>query len=364
MNMDSKTCFMDCQDYSREELLAMADLIRRLKKSAYEKKVPKLLHGQSLAMIFNGNSTRTRVSFEVAAGELGAQPLYLTGGPEGELHLGKRETIGDTARVISSMVDAISMRWRDTLEMEEFAEACSVPFFNMMDNTRHPTQTLCDFVTILENLPEGKELKDVRLTYIGATGVRETSANDLARLLPRFGATVVLCSPKEHVLGGAEDHSPEWMIERNRAGRKKAIEEGGGAVLTTDDPIEAVQGADFVYTGCFCYEGTESKSDFEYYQEVFLDKGFQVNRDLLAHCPNAKTMHYLPALRGKEMDDYAMDFEGSLLWKQAENRLHTQRGLLAYFMSPQTKEHSDVELDNEAEEIKSMISSMISRFRA
>ena len=113
--------FMDCWDYSTEELLALADLIRRLKKDAYEGTVPKLLKGQSLAMIFNGNSTRTRVSFEVAAQQLGAHALFLTGGPEGELHLGKRETIGDTARVISSMVDGIAMRWRNTKEMEEFA---------------------------------------------------------------------------------------------------------------------------------------------------------------------------------------------------------------------------------------------------
>lgn len=333
--------FMDCWDYSTDELLSMVDLTRQLKRAAYEGTVPRLLAGQSLAMIFNGNSTRTRVSFEVAAQELGAHALYLTGGPEGEMHLGKRETIGDTARVVSSMVDGISMRWRDTEELEEFAGNCDVPFFNMMDHTRHPTQTLCDFVTILENMPSGKTLADVRFVFVGSTGVRETSANDLAKLLPRFGATVVLCSPEGHTLGGSEDRNPVWMIERNIEARKQAIAEGHGAVLTTHDPVEAVQGADFVYTGCFCYEGTESADDFEYYQRIFLDKGFQVNKDLLALCPQAKTMHYLPALRGKEMDDYAMDFAGSLLWKQAENRLHTQRGLLAYLMGPLSKHPSD-----------------------
>lgn len=354
--------FMDCWDYSNEELLALVDLIRRLKKDSYEGTVPKLLHGQSLAMIFNGNSTRTRVSFEVATEQLGAQPLFLTGGEEGELHLGKRETIGDTARVISSMVDGVSMRWRDTKEMEEFVEHCSVPFLNMMDHTRHPTQTLCDFVTILENMPPNKDLKDIKLVFIGSTGVRETSANDLAKLLPRFGATVVLCSPEGHTLGGEHDNNPAWMIEKNQAMRAKAIEEGGGDVVTTHDPIEAVQGADFVYTGCFCYEGTESKSDFEYFQEVFLDKGFQVNEDLLSHCPDAKTMHYLPALRGKEMDDYSMDFDGSLLWKQAENRLHTQRGLLAYLMGPNTKNPSAETLKSEESFVWDAVESMNKQF--
>ena len=255
--------FMDCWDYSNEELMDMAELIMQLKKDAKAGRCPKLLKDRSLAMIFNGNSTRTRVSFEVAATQLGAHALYLTGGEEGELHLGKRETIGDTATVVSSMVDGIAMRWRPTLEMEEFAKNCSVPFFNGMDHTRHPTQTLCDFVTILENLPEGRELKDVTLTFIGSE-----------------------------------------------------------------------QNADYIYTGCFCYEGTESKSDFEIYERDFISKGYQVTKELLSLCPNVKTMHYLPALRGKEMTDYTMDYEGSLLWKQAENRLHTQRGLMAYLMGP------------------------------
>ena len=175
--------FMDCWDYSTEELLALADLIRRLKKDAYEGTVPKLLQGQSIAMIFNGNSTRTRISFEVAAQQLGAHALFLTGGPEGELHLGKRETIGDTARVVSSMVDGIAMRWRNTKEMEEFVAQCSVPFFNGMDHTRHPTQTLCDFVTILEHLPEGKELKDTFLPR-GARG-DEPGGGDHRRVAER-----------------------------------------------------------------------------------------------------------------------------------------------------------------------------------
>ena len=326
--------FMDCWDYSNEELLSLADLIVQLKKDAKKGRCPKLLKDQSVAMIFNGNSTRTRVSFEVGATQLGAHALYLTGGEHGELHLGKRETIGDTAIVVSSMVDGIAMRWRPTLEIEEFARHCTVPFFNGMDHTRHPTQTLCDFVTIMENLPEGKQLKDITLTFIGASGVRETSANDLAKLLPRFGATVVLASPKGYELGGQNDNNPEWMIKRNYECREKACSEGGGKVIVTDDPRAAVENADFVYTGCFCYEGTESKSDFEIYDRDFISKGFQVTEELLSICPGAKTLHYLPALRGKEMTDYAMDFAGSLLWTQAENRLHTQRGLMAYLMGP------------------------------
>lgn len=328
--------FMDCWDCSAEELLAMADLIRQLKKDAGEGAMPKLLEGQSLAMIFNGNSTRTRISFEVASQQLGAHALFLTGGPEGEMHLGKRETIADTARVVSSMVDGVAMRWRDTLEMEEFAKYCDVPFYNGMDHTRHPTQTLCDLVTMLENLPEGKELRDVTFAYVGFTGVRETSANDIAKLLPRFGAKVILCSPKGYFLGEEHDDAEPWMIRRNLERRKQACEEGGGEILCTDDPVEAVSQADFIYTGVVCYEGTESKKDFEAYDREFLSKGYRVTEELISHNPRVKTMHYLPALRGKEMDDYAMDFDGSLLWKQAENRLHTQRGLLAYFMGPRS----------------------------
>ena len=324
--------FLDCWDFSTDELLDMVDLIIQLKKGAKKGNFPKVLSGQSVAMIFNGNSTRTRISFEVATHQLGGHALYLTGGSEGEMHLGKRETVADTARVVSSMVEGVVMRWRNTGEMEDFAANLSVPFFNAMDHTRHPTQTLCDLVTVIENLPEGKELKDITLAYIGQSGVRETSANDIAKLLPRFGAKVIIGSPVGYELGGERDNNPRWMIDQNLMRREIACEEGGGAVIVTNDPQEAVHGADFVYTGCVCYEGCEAKEDFENFKKTFIDKGFQVNEKLLSICPTAKTMHYLPALRGQEISDFGMDFNGSLLWKQAENRLHTQRGLLAYLM--------------------------------
>lgn len=357
--------FMDCWDYSTDELLAMVDLIRDLKQLSYERKVPKLIEDQSLAMIFNGNSTRTRVSFEVATHQLGGHALYLTGGPHGELHLGKRETIGDTARVISSMADGISIRWQDVAEIEEFASHCTVPVFNMMDFYRHPTQTLCDLTTIIENLPEGKTLADITLTFIGADDLNESSAGDLAKLLPRFGATVIMGTPEGHAFEEeynlVECENDPALIEYNRACRAQACEEGGGQVLSTHDPAEAVSKSDFVYTGCFCYEGMESESEFEYFDRVFVQKGFQVSEQLLANNPQAQTMHYLPALRGKEMTDYAMDFEGSLLWKQAENRLHTQRGLMAYLMGARTLDEFEPRRATD-EAIAAKIEDMYARF--
>lgn len=332
--------FMDCWDYSTDELLAMVDLIRSLKDLSREHRVPHLIADQSLAMIFNGNSTRTRVSFEVAAQELGGFALYLTGGEHGELHLGKRETVGDSSTVVSSMVDGISIRWQDVQEIEEFARYSSVPVFNMMDYYRHPTQTLCDLTTIIENIPEGKELKDITLAFIGSDDLNESSAGDLAKLLPRFGATVVMGCPEGHAFDErfnmVEDENDPELLRVTAERREQACNEGGGHIYSTHDPVEAVEGADFVYTGCFCYEGMESESEFEYFDRAFVQGGFQVNEDMLSHCKGAKTMHYLPALRGKEMTDYAMDFAGSLLWKQAENRLHTQRGLIAYLMGCRT----------------------------
>lgn len=332
--------YLDCWDYSTDELLAMVDLMRDLKRLSYERKVPKLIADQSLAMIFNGNSTRTRVSFETATHQLGGHALYLTGGEHGELHLGKRETVMDSSTVVSSMVDGIAIRWQDVAEIEEFARYSSVPVFNMMDYYRHPTQTLCDLTTIIENLPEGKELKDVKLAFIGADDLNESSAGDLAKLLPRFGATVVMGTPEGHAFDedyNAEENAdnPE-LLQVTAERRKRACEEGGGHIYSVHNAAEAVEGADFVYTGCFCYEGMESESEFEYFDRVFVQGGFQVSESLLSHCKGAKTMHYLPALRGKEMTDYAMDYEGSLLWKQAENRLHTQRGLMAYLMGCRT----------------------------
>lgn len=325
--------FMDCWDYSTEELLEMVDLILYLKSCAKKGFVPKLLQGQSLAMIFNGNSTRTRISFETAAQELGASALFLTGGPKGELHLGHRETIEDSAAVISSMVDGIAMRWSDVDEIEEFAKYSTVPVFNGMDFYRHPTQTLCDLVTIIENLPQGKALSDVKLVFVGSGDAGESSANDLAKLLPRFGATVVHLVPPGHELGGSEELGEPWMVKKNKEQIENACKEGGGTFFWTNDVDGAVKDADFIYTGCYCYEGMEDDTEMEHFNQVFIGGGYQVNEALLAKCPGAKTMHYLPALRGKEMTDYAMDFEGSLLWKQAENRYHTQRGLLAYLMA-------------------------------
>lgn len=331
--MKTNKDFMDCWDYSTEELLDMVDLIIYLKDCARKGFVPKLLNGQALGMIFKGNSTRTRVSFETAAQELGASALFLTGGPKGELHLGQRETIEDSARVISSMVDGIAMRWEEVDEIEAFAAASSVPLYNGMDFMRHPTQTLCDLVTIIENLPEGKKLNDVKLVFVGSGDTGESSANDLAKLLPRFGCNVVELVPPGHELGGEIEMAEPWMIEQNKKRIAQACEEGGGKFSWTNDPEVALPGADFIYSSCWIYEGQEDDTELEYFDRVFIGGGYQVTEEMISKCPGVKTMHYLPAQRGKEMTDYAMDYEGSLLWAQAENRYHTQRGLLAYLMA-------------------------------
>lgn len=360
--------FIDCWDFSTEELLDMANLIIELKKMTKAGKCPKLLEGASLAMIFNGNSTRTRVSFETAMTDLGGHGEFLTGGPSGELHLGKRETIGDSSRVISSMVNGVMMRWLNAKEMEEFAKHSSVPLLNGMCSRRHPTQTLCDLVTIIENMPEGKTLKDIVLCFFGLCVSTEVDCSDLAALLPRFGATVKLVGPKGFMLGEEMDDEggnlvdEKGLIEWNRSRRERACKEGGGKIIESYDPLEAVKDVDFLYTGVVCYEGSESEEDMARYKRDFLDKGFQVNKELLSHNPNTMTMHYLPALRGKEMDDYAMDFEGSLLWKQAENRLHTQRGLLAYLMAPLHPGFENAGRTPEEEKIKSMIKAMRAKY--
>lgn len=354
--------FMDCWDYSTDELRALVQLIIQLKEAAKRGRCPKLLDGQSLGMIFKGNSTRTRVSFEVAATQLGGHALYLTGGEGGELHLGKRETIGDTARVVSSMVDGIAMRWRPQRELEDFASQCAVPFFNGMDDARHPTQTLCDLVTIVENLPEGKELKDITLTFLGMSIVRESSANDLAKLLPRFGADVVICSPDKYGLGQEYDPDSTERVLLTRTRRAQACNEGGGHIYEVSVPAEAIAEADYLYTGCVCYEGTETKAHFDKYYTDFTKTGYHVRKELIDSRTGIMTMHYLPALRGKEMDDYSMDFEGSLLWKQAENRLHTQRGLMAYLMGPLATSFREASKTPEEELAKETIKKMREQF--
>lgn len=161
--------FIDTQDFSREELLRIIDLIRLLKEADRDGACPQLLAGASLGMIFEEPSTRTRVSFEVAMTKLGGHALYLK---PGEIHLGARESIGDTARVISRMVDVIEARTLKHQTVLDLAANAAVPVINGLTDYNHPTQVVCDIFTMIEHAPAGKPLAELKVAFIGdATNV-------------------------------------------------------------------------------------------------------------------------------------------------------------------------------------------------
>lgn len=223
--------FIDTQDFSLAELKRMLELTRLLKEADKAGACPKLLAGASLGMIFEEPSTRTRVSFEVAMTKLGGHALYLR---PGEIHLGQRENIRDTAKVISRMVDVIEARTLKHKTVLDLAANATVPVLNGLTDFNHPTQVVCDVFTMMEHKGAGKELSDLRLTFIGdATNV----CSSLLMITTQMGMHFTHAAPKRYQAPAA------WQ----EIGRKNAAA-SGGSMTVTEDLKGAVRDADFVYT--------------------------------------------------------------------------------------------------------------------
>lgn len=313
--------FIDTQDFSREELLRIMDLIRLLKEADKQGACPRLLQGASLGMIFEEPSTRTRVSFEVAMTKLGGHALYLR---PGEIHLGKRESLKDTARVISRMVDVIEARTLKHQTVLDLVANASVPVMNGLTDYNHPTQVVCDVFTMMEHKLPGKSLSDLHVTFVGdATNV----CSSLMMICTQMGMHFTHVAPKRY-------QSPkEWQ-----AIALANIRKSGGSLTVTDDVGSAVKDADFIYTDLWWWIGQESEIPDR--ERAFMPT-YQVNEKLLARAPaHAKFMHCLPASRGVEVTDAVMDGPQSIIYDQSENRLHTEKALLAYFVYPRLKSAS------------------------
>ena len=295
-------------DYSPEDIRVILETASYMKSRFYsgERVIP-VLGGRSIAMIFEKPSTRTRVSFEVAAYQLGAQPLYLGWD---QLQLGRGETIADTARVLSRYVDAIVARVKEHSKLVELAKYADVPVINGLSDLAHPVQALSDLFTIKEK--KGR-LEGVKLVFVG-----DGSDNVLHSLLlagAKTGMHVVVASPKE--LRPSEEILKAAL---------EAARETGATIEFVEDPREAVKGADVVYTDVWVSMGQESIRE----QKVRLLRPYQVNSELMALAGSrAIFMHCLPAMRGEEVTDDVIDGPQSVVWDQAENRLHTQKALLA-----------------------------------
>jgi ornithine carbamoyltransferase len=263
------------------------------------------LEGRTLGMIFEKPSTRTRLSFEVGIFQLGGQGIFLS--PK-DMQLGRGETVADTARVLSRYVDAIMYRAFDHRMVAELAAASSVPVINALDDREHPCQIMADLMTVKEHFGA---LKGRRIAYVGDGN---NVANSLALGCALVGAQLRIATP------------PGYEIDAGIKDKAAALAKGTGAkVETARDPSWAVERADIVYTDVWTSMGQEEEEENR--KRIF--SSYQVNAPLMAKAgPKAKFMHCLPAHRGLEVTDQVLDSAASIVYDQAENRLHAQKAIL------------------------------------
>lgn len=330
--------FIDTNQFSKQELLDIIDLSLAIKKAIKNGYYPPLMKDMTLGMIFQQSSTRTRVSFETAMSQLGGHAQYL--GP-GMIQLGGHETIGDTGRVLSRLVDIVMARVISHTTITELAEACTIPVINGMSDYNHPTQEIGDLCTIVENLPQGKRLEDCKIVFVGdATQV----CASLAFITTRLGMHFVQYGPETHQLNSCHKE----ILEAN-------CKLSGGSFEISSDR-NSVKGADFIYTDVW-YGLYENEMPKEERIRVFHD--FQVNRELMQFGNiGCKFLHCLPATRGEEVTDEVADSSASLCWEQAGNRLTAMRGLLVYFTRCR-KSHSELQKAAAEDELRRFLCSRI-----
>jgi len=299
--------FLSLQDFTREELQLLLDTAADLKRQRYRGEQGTALLGKSIGMVFERPSTRTRVSFEVAIHELGGHSLFLS---SQELQLSRGETIADTARVLSRYLHGIVIRATSHDHVVELAEHSTIPVINALTPKFHPCQILADLLTIREKLGE---LEGLKLAYIG-------DGNNVCHSLmigaATMGMDVTVASPS-----GYEPDKEVTRIAKQRA------EELNAKVVVTNDPKEAAKEANVLYTDVFVSMGQDAERKQRL--AVFLPT-YQLNSQLveLAY-PDVLVMHCLPAHRGEEITDEVIDGPHSVVWDQAENRLHTGKAVLA-----------------------------------
>ena len=308
--------FIDTNDFTVDELSSMLMLIRLLKNADRDDALPPLLRGRSLGMIFEEPSTRTRVSFEVAMTKLGGHALYLK---PGEIHLGARESLGDTAKVLSRMCDLLEARTLKHETVTQLAAYATVPVINGLSDYNHPTQALCDLFTMSEWLTPGKRLEDVTVVFVGD---RTNVCSSTMHITTKFGMNFIHAAPAGY------QAPPEWvaLAERNIA------DAGCGSVKVTEDVEDAVAGADFIYTDLWWW--VDQEDEIAQRRSAFMPR-YQVNEQLLERAPrDVRFMHCLPASRGVEVTDAVIDSPRSIVFDQAENRLHAEKAILVWFANP------------------------------
>ncbi len=300
-------------DLTSNEVRLIVETARLFKQRFYlGERITPALKGMTIALIFEKPSTRTRVSMEVAAAQLGATPLVLN---RSEMQLARGEPVRDTARVLSRYVDAIAARVYSHSTLEELAAYADVPVINMLSDYEHPLQALADMLTIVELKGDPRRL---RIVYVG--DARNNIAHSLILAAVKMGAHMVVAAPRQL-----------WPDERIRSQAIKESELTGGKLELYEDPQEAVRGADVVYTDVWVSMGEEEYAE----ERRKLLQPYQVNEKLMQLASNnAIFMHCLPAHRGEEVTNEVIEGPWSVVWEQAENRLHAQKAVLALLLSP------------------------------
>ncbi len=317
MNKELKTL---SGERMKKDLLAISDLTSRelddilnlsasLKKLLKQGRMHQPLKGKSLGMIFEKSSTRTRVSFEVGMYQLGGQALFLSAN---DLQIGRGEPVADTARTLSRYLDGIMIRTFAQTTVEELARHASVPVINGLTDLHHPCQALADLFTIRE---KRGNLKGLKFSYVGDGN---NMAHSLIEACVKAGMHISLACPP--------GYEPDAGIMREA---KLAASQTSSEVRLSNDPGKAVTNADIVYTDVWASMGQES----EHAKRVNAFRGYQINAELMKMAdPKALVMHCLPAHRGEEIAAEVIDGPQSVVFDQAENRLHTQKAVLEMLM--------------------------------
>lgn len=302
----NKKNFLSLNDLNREEILLILELSKDLKRDLKNGKSSQLLKGRTLAMIFQKPSTRTRLSFETGIVQLGGTAIYLS---SNDLQLARGESVEDTARTLSLYVDLIMARVYSHSDIEKLAAYSSVPVINGLSDTFHPCQILADLLTIQE---KKNTFNGLKVAWIGEGN---NVCNDLVLGCSKIGINLSIACPT-----GFEPNEDVLNVARQEASKSST------EISITDDPLKAVQNADVLATDTFVSIGKDEERQQR--EEIFLPR-YQVNSNLLSSAKqDCIFMHCLPASRGREVTSEVIDGKASVVWDQAENRLHVQKALM------------------------------------
>jgi len=298
--------FLTIGDFSRDELLEMVELAQKIKKQTKERKFVPYLENQTLGMIFEKSSTRTRVSFEAGIYQLGGVGLFLS---SNDIQLGRGEPMKDTARVISRMVDMVMIRTYSQDKLEEFARYSKVPVINGLTDDYHPVQLLTDYLTMLEF---GKGIDSV-VAYVGDGN---NMTHSWIMLAAKLGFELRVATPVGYECDAGIIAQAQQMAEIS-----------GAKLSFGHDPIEAVRGADVVTTDTWVSMGQEDEKE----QRIQDFTGFIVDDSLMSHAKSdAIFLHCLPAYRGYEVSEELFEKHSEVIFTEAENRLHMQKGIMVW----------------------------------